>query len=78
MCYSVCGMVHIKELLLLIGKSNPCSGFLPYVRRHITVNSKIKHLLPSVLGVSSFMLCAELFPLKIYAVCTIKASTGSN
>ena len=49
MCYSVCGMVHIKEpLLLLIGKSSPCgrSGFplaiwvvlSPYVRCHITVN----------------------------------------
>ena len=29
MCYPVCGMVHIKESLLLIGKSSPCcdSGF---------------------------------------------------
>ena len=29
MCYPVCGMVHIKESLLLIRKSNPCgnSGF---------------------------------------------------
>ena len=26
MCYAVCGMVHIKELLLLIGKSSPCGG----------------------------------------------------
>ena len=34
MCYPVCGMMHIKEPLLLIGKS----GRLPYVRRHITVN----------------------------------------
>ena len=45
MCYSVCGMVHIKEPLLLIGMNNPRSvptaGFLsrylrqplPYVRR---------------------------------------------
>ena len=49
MCYPVCGMVHIKEPLLLIGKSSPCDGsrfplslsewwFLPYVRRHITVD----------------------------------------
>ena len=48
MSYPVCGMVHIKEPLLLIGKSSPCggSGFLshylsgpfPYARRHITVN----------------------------------------
>ena len=29
MCYPVCGMMHIKELLLLIGKISPCgdSGF---------------------------------------------------
>ena len=28
-CYPVCGMVHIKEPLLIIGKSSPCgsSGF---------------------------------------------------
>ena len=26
MCYPVCGMVHIKERLLLIGKSSPCGG----------------------------------------------------
>ena len=50
MCYPVCGMVHIKEHLLLIGKrglvymtaagflSRYLSGPLPYVRHHITVN----------------------------------------
>ena len=26
MCYPVCGMVHIKEPLLIIGKSSPCGG----------------------------------------------------
>ena len=26
MCYPICGMMHIKELLPLIGKSNPCGG----------------------------------------------------
>ena len=26
MCYPVCEMVHIKEPLLLIGKSSPCGG----------------------------------------------------
>ena len=26
MIYPVCGMVHIKEPLLLIGKSSPCGG----------------------------------------------------
>ena len=46
MCYPVCGMVHIKEPLLLIGKkayvaaagflSRYLNGPLPYVQRHIT------------------------------------------
>ena len=26
MCYPVCGMMHIKEPLLLIGKSSLCGG----------------------------------------------------
>ena len=26
MCYPVCGLVHIKDPLLLIGKIIPCSG----------------------------------------------------
>ena len=26
MCYPVCGMMHIKEPLMLIGKSNPSGG----------------------------------------------------
>ena len=47
MCYPVCGIVHIKEPLLLIRKSSLCgdsrfprylNGPLPYIRRHITVN----------------------------------------
>ena len=50
MCYPVCGMMYIKEPLLLIGKSSPCggSGFplslsewsftIIYVHCHITVN----------------------------------------
>ena len=46
----ICGMVHIFGSLLLIEKSSPCGGRrfflsltgpLPYVRRHITVNTKI-------------------------------------
>ena len=47
-CYSVCWLVHIKDPVMLIGKSNQCSGGsgfplsssgpLPWVRRHITVN----------------------------------------
>ena len=45
MNYPVCGMVYIKDPLLLIGKSSLCSeaaDFLPcygpYARRHINVN----------------------------------------
>ena len=48
-CYPVCGMVDIKEPLLLIRKSSTCgdSGFplslsLPYVRRHITVTKCVE------------------------------------
>ena len=26
MCYPACGTMHIKELLLLNGKSSPCDG----------------------------------------------------
>ena len=48
MCYRVC-MVHIKEPLLIIGKSSPCgssgfylllfvNGLLPYIQHHMTVN----------------------------------------
>ena len=29
MCYPVCGMMYIKEPLLLIGKSSPCSTQTP-------------------------------------------------
>ena len=45
MCYSVCGMVHIKEPFLLIGKSSPCGGSrfsLPYVQRNITVTKCVE------------------------------------
>ena len=45
-CYPVCGMVYIKEPLLLIGKNNPCGGSsrfplslpLPYIPCQITIN----------------------------------------
>ena len=47
-CAILCEIMHIKEPLLLNGKSNSCnsgsdfllslSGSLPYVWRHITVN----------------------------------------
>ena len=31
MCYQVCGMVHIKDLLLLIKKSSPYSGVIRFL-----------------------------------------------
>ena len=45
MCFPVCGMVHIKEALLLIGKSSPCggSGFLSrYLNGPLPNNRKEK------------------------------------
>ena len=51
-CAILCGMVHIKEPLLLIGKNShvAAAGFLsrylngplPYVRRHITVTKCVE------------------------------------
>ena len=40
MCYPVCGMVHIKEPLLLIGKSSPCdsSGFIIIINSNKAVH----------------------------------------
>ena len=50
MCYPVCGMVHIKESLLIIGNvvhvvaagflSHYLNGPLPCVRRHISVEER--------------------------------------
>ena len=66
MCYPVCGMMHIKEPLLLIGMSSPCggSGFplslsgwsfticpTPYNRRSNVLSASLKNpLLPSFLS----------------------------
>ena len=62
MCNPVCGMVHIKEPLLLIGKSSPCggSGFplslsewsfticpTPYNRKIKCVECVVKETFPS-------------------------------
>ena len=64
MCYPVCGIVHIKEPLLLIGKNSPCcsSGFplwlfewsfticlTPYNRKYNVLSASLnKHFLPSL------------------------------
>ena len=65
MCYPLCGMMHIKEPLLLIGKSSPCggSGFplsrylngsLPYVRR--VLSASLNKTFPSFLYICNLYL----------------------
>ena len=66
MCYPVCGMVHIKEPLLLIGKSSMCGGsgypfsltewylticLTPYNRKYNVLSASLnKHFIPSFLA----------------------------
>ena len=62
MHYPVCGMMHIKEPLLLIEKSSPCGGsgfpfslsewsfticLTPYNRKQNVLSVSSKHFLPS-------------------------------
>ena len=64
MCYPLCGMVHIKEPLLLIENSSPCgsSGFLislsewslticlmPYNRKSNVLSASLNKTFPSFL-----------------------------
>ena len=64
MCNPVCGIVHIKEPLLLIGKSSPCggSGFplslsewslticpTPYNRKYNVLSASLNKTFPSFL-----------------------------
>ena len=64
MCYPVCGMMHIKEPLLLIGKSSLCggSGFplslsewsfticvTPYNRKENVLSASLNKTFPSFL-----------------------------
>ena len=58
MCYPVCGVVHIKEPLLLIRKSSPYSvgseflfslyGHLPYVQCHITILKCVEYVVKHI------------------------------
>ena len=57
MYYPVCGMMHIKEPLLLIGKSSPCGG----------------SRFPLLLSEWSFTICLMLYNRKIKCVeCVVK------
>ena len=64
MCYPVCGMVHIKEPLLLIEKSSPCGGsgfplllsewsfticLMPYNRKQNVLSASSNKTFPSFL-----------------------------
>ena len=62
MYYPVCGMMHIKEPLLLIGKSSPCGGSrfslslsewsfticpMPYNRKYNVLSASLNKIFPS-------------------------------
>ena len=82
MCYPVCGMVHIKEPLLLIGKSSPCgsSGFplslsewplticlTPYNRRQNVLSASLNKTFLS-LSLNNDIATAIFRPFKQYFV----------
>ena len=54
MCYSVCGMVHIKEPLLLIGKSSPCGGSVFSLTIWVVLNHISEAIYPDPLSYFSF------------------------
>ena len=61
-CYPVCGMMHIKEPLLLIKKSSPCSGGSRF---------------PFSLSEWSFTICPTPYNGKIKCVeCVVKYNTS--
>ena len=64
MCYPVCGMMHIKEPLLLIEKSSPCGGsgfhlsisewsftiyLMPYNRKYNVLSASLNKIFHSFL-----------------------------
>ena len=82
MCYPVCGMIQIKELLPLIGKISPGSGsgFLlslsdwffticltPYNRKYNVSSASLKKFLPSLSYKSTCDKSYEPYP--IYRLC---------
>ena len=77
MCYPVCGMMHIKGPLLLIGKSSLCrgSGFplslsvwsftiylMPYKRKINVLNASLNKTFPSFLSLSVSSFTIYLMP----------------
>ena len=91
MCYPVCGMVHIKEPLLLIDKSSLCGGSgFPFslsewsftiCPTHITINKmcwvhcEIEHFLPSC---NSLWFRRMLLVIVINKMCAVQPSNTST
>ena len=60
MCYPVCGMIHIKDPLLLIGKSSPCCD-LSLDRSTIWTNRAVSRYSQCFMtGVTKSVVCAIL------------------
>ena len=68
MSYPVCGMVHIKEPLLLIGKGNPCgsSGFI------IIINSNKAVHIGLHFGTNRNMYVRACIHARVYVYATLK------
>ena len=68
MCYPVCGMMHIKEPLLLIEKSSPCNGS--------GLNKTFSSLLATRKEVSCVNFCLSLLYGTCYTLCLFLSGTG--
>ena len=83
MCYPVCGMVHIKELLLLIKKSSPCGSSvfpfwlsewsfticpMPYNHKQNVLSASLNKAFPSFLS---------LPPVFLHSVCNVRSISNA-
>ena len=81
MCYPVCGMMHIKEPLLLIDKSSPCGSrrfplllsewsfticLTPYNRKQNVLSASLNKTFPSFLIYVSVLYFSQLPTLFFY------------
>ena len=60
MCYPVCGMVHIKEPLLLIGKSSPDGFVVSPSEWYLTICPTLYNVLIASLNNKKFYLTTHL------------------
>ena len=83
MFYPVCGMVHIKEPLLLIGKNNLGSGFLsrylngplPYDRCHRII---IKNVLSVFFNKTFHSFLVQCIPAPVFVFVPVVVERASN